>query len=184
MTGTLAIEGIGPAVTAGAWLPTRLLQAGPPVDVPMGNPAVNVAGGAVGAFLTTLLVGAIMIAVAPEYTRRRMAQVLEDPVGTSVYGIASLLLVFLVALVLVVTIIGIALAIPLLLLAWVVWAVGSAVAFLAIGDRLVGHDDGWTRPLLVAAGINGLLTLTGVGGILSLCVGAAGFGAVLRSYLG
>ncbi|WP_433633285.1 hypothetical protein [Halomicrococcus sp. NG-SE-24] len=149
----------------------------------MGDPVTNVAGSAVGAFLTTLLVGGIMVAAAPEYTRQRMAQVLENPVETFIYGLVSLLVVILVTVVLVITIIGIVVAIPFLLLVWVVWAVGSAIGFLAIADRLVGHEDGWTKPLLVGAGINGLLTLTGIGGLVSVCVGAAGFGAVLRAYL-
>ena len=42
----------------------------------------------------------------------------------------------------------------LAILAWVVRAIGSASAFLMIVDRLVDHDEGWTKPLLVGAGIN------------------------------
>ena len=59
----------------------------------------------------------------------------------------------------------------------------AAVAFLAIADRLVDREDGWTKPLLIAAGLNGALALTGVGGIVSFGIGAAGFGAVLRDWL-
>lgn len=164
-------------------LAVALVQAGPNVDVAVGSPVRSVLGGAVGAFLTTLLVGAIMVAVAPDYTRERMAQVLEDPIASFGYGLVALVVVVFLALVLILTIIGILVAIPFLILAWVVWAVGAAIAFLAIADRLVGHEDGWTKPLLVAAGINGLLTVTGIGGLVSFCVGAAGFGAVLRDYL-
>ena len=161
-----------------------LLQQNPPVDVPAANPVAGLAGGAVTTFLTTLIVGAIMVALAPEYTRARMAGVLEEPVGTFLYGLVALVALFVVAVLLAITVVGLVLAVPLLILAYVVWAVGSAIAFLAIGDRFVGHEDGWTKALLVAAGINGLLTLTGIGGIVSFCVGAAGFGAVLRSYFG
>jgi hypothetical protein len=35
------------------------------------------------------------------------------------------------------------------------------------------------KPLLVGAGIDGGLTLTGIGVLVSVCIGAAGFGAVL-----
>lgn len=160
------------------------LQAGPPVDVSTGGSVLGLLGGAVGTFLTTLLVGAILLALAPEYTQRRMADVVENPLGSVLYGVTALVFVVLVTIVLVITIIGIILAIPFGILAWVLWAVGSAIAFLAIADRLVDHDDGWTKPLLVGAGINGLLALTGIGAVVSFCVGAAGFGAVLRSYLG
>ena len=89
-----------PSVVAGSPFWTPVLQGGPPVDVPTGDPVANVVGSAVGASPTTLLVGAIMVAVAPEYTRRRMAQALENPVDTFVYGLASLLVVLLVAVVL------------------------------------------------------------------------------------
>jgi hypothetical protein len=68
--------------------------------------------------------------------------------------------------------------------AYLAWAVGASIAFLAVGDRLVGHEDGWTKPLLVGAAINGGLTLTGIGGIVTFGIGAAGFGAVLRDFLG
>lgn len=166
-------------------LSTLALQAGPSMnDVGMtGNVLLNLVGSAIGAFLTTLLVGAIMIALAPDYTQRMMARVVDAPIGGFLYGIVCLLFVLLVSFVLLITIIGIVLAIPVLVLSYVIWAVGSAIAFLAIGDRLVGHAGGWTKPLLIGAGINGLLTVTGVGGLVSFCVGAAGFGAVLRDYL-
>jgi hypothetical protein len=36
---------------------------------------------------------------------------------------------------------------------------------------------------LIAAAINGGLTLTGIGALVSFCVGAAGFGVVVRDYL-
>lgn len=125
-----------------------------------------------------------MVAVAPEFTERMMGDVLEDPVGTFVYGIVSLVALGLLILLLLVTIVGIVVAIPLFVVAYLVWAIGGAIAYLAIADRLVDRDDGWLKPLLVAAGISGGLALTGVGGIFGICIGAAGFGAVLRRYLG
>jgi hypothetical protein len=57
--------------------------------------------------------------------------------------------------VLVITLIGILVAIPPALLAYVVWAVGAAVAFLAIGDRMVGREDGRAKPLPVGAALKG-----------------------------
>lgn len=157
-------------------------QTGPNVDVGV-DPGVGVVGGAVGAFLTTLVVGGIMLAVVPGYTERTMGTLLDEPVGVFVYGIVALLAVVLLTIVLAITVIGILFAIPLALIGYVVWAVGAAVAYLAIGDRLVGHDDGWVKPLLVGAGINGALALTGIGGIVAFGIGAAGFGAVLRDWL-
>lgn len=168
------------AVDPGALGP---LQADGGVNVDVDFSPANVAGSAVGAFLTTLIVGAIMVALAESYTERMMERIVDDAVGSFVYGLVCLVFLFLVMFVLFITIIGILIVIPLAILSYVVWAVGSAVAFLAIGERLVGREDGWTKPLLVGAGINGLLTITGIGGLVSFAVGAAGFGAVLRDWL-
>ncbi|WP_436930076.1 hypothetical protein [Halosimplex halobium] len=81
-------------------------------------------------------------------------------------------------------VLGIPLALGLGLLVYLVWAVGAAVAFLAVAERLVDREgDDWLKPPLVAAALNGGLVLTDVGGILAFCVGAAGFGAVLEDRL-
>lgn len=154
------------------------IDSGIDVDIAVGE---RVAGSAIGAFLTTLVVGAILIAVVPEYTERMMGVVLDDPAGSFVYGILSLIVLFVVTLLLVITVIGILAAFPLMVVAYVVWAIGAAIAYLAIADRLVGHENGWLKPLLVGAGINGLLVVTGIGGLLTICIGATGFGAVLKA---
>lgn len=156
-----------------------LLQGQPPPP----DPGTGLVGGAIGAFLTTLVVGGILVAVVPDYTARTMGVVRDDPVGSFVYGVVALVAIVALTILLAITIVGILLAIPLALLAYVLWAVGSAVAFLAIGERLVGRDDGWLKPLLVGAAINGVLALTGIGGLLGFLIGAAGFGAVLRDWL-
>ncbi|AHG04264.1 hypothetical protein HALDL1_12175 [Halobacterium sp. DL1] len=158
-----------------------VIDSGVDVDVTLGQ---GLAGGAVGAFLTTLVVGAIAVAVFPERTERLMDAVVEDPVGSFAYGLLVSIALFIVALVLVLTIIGIVVVVPLLLVAYVAWAAGAAVAYLAIADRLVGHEDGWLKALLVAAVINGALAATGVGAIVAICIGLTGFGALLRPYLG
>lgn len=115
----------------------------------------------------------------PEYTAARMQDVLDEPVGTFLYGVVCLVFLVLVTVVLAIPIIGLVVTVPLVLLSHLVWPAGSAVAFLAVANRLVGHGEGWTEPLLVAAGIDGLLTVAGVGGLVAFAVGAAGFGAVL-----
>lgn len=157
-------------------------QINPPTGIEI-SPVSQLGGSAVSAFLTTLIVGVILIAVAPDYTERKMATLVAEPLGSFIYGFVCVVFLVLVTLVLAITIIGLIVALPLGLIAYLVWAVGAAIAFLAIGDRLVGHDDGWTKPLLVGAAINGALTLTGIGGLVGFGIGAAGFGAVLRDYL-
>lgn len=156
-----------------------VIQAGPPRQP---GPATSLVGSATSAFLTTLAVGAIMVALAPSYTERTMDAVREEPLGSFLYGLVVLLVVAVLTVVLVLTFVGILVAIPLAILAGVIWAVGATVGFLAVAERLVGLEDGWLKPLVVAAALNGLLTLTGVGGLVAFGVGAAGFGAVLRDW--
>jgi hypothetical protein len=145
--------------------------------------AVGLGGSAVGAFLTTLLVGGILVALAPEYVERMTGVVQDDPSGVLVYGVLASVVVALVTVGLAVTVVGLVAAVPIAVVAAVVWAVGSAVATLAVADRLLDREEGWLKPLVVAAAVNGALTLTGVGGLVAFCIGAAGFGAVVRDYL-
>lgn len=145
--------------------------------------AVTLGGSAVSAFLTTLLVGAVLVALAPNYTQRKMTTVREDVVGSFVYGIFVLVALVISTIALFISVIGILVVIPLLVVSVLVWSVGAAIAYLAIAERLVSSDDGWLVPLLVAGCINGALTLTGIGALLSFGIGATGFGAVLRDYL-
>lgn len=152
------------------------------IDVELEGPS-GLAGGAVGAFVTTLAVGALLIAFAPEYTEGMVGEVLTDPVGSVLYGVVVLLALGLSIVGLVLTVVGVFLAIPLVVAAYLTWAVGATITFLAVGERLVGREDGWAKPLAVAAAINGGLALTGIGGIVSFVLGALGFGAVIREYL-
>ncbi|WP_128224563.1 hypothetical protein [Halobacteriaceae bacterium SHR40] len=147
------------------------------IDIQLG-----LGGGAFGVFLTTLLVGALLVALAPAYTDRMKRSLTEEPIDSFIYGVLALVGLILVTFLLVLTIIGIFVVVPLAITAYVLWAVGSAIAFLLIGERIVDAED-WKLPLLVGAAINGALALTGIGGLVSFCIGAAGFGAVLRDLL-
>lgn len=169
-------------VLQSAAMTAAMLQTGD-IDVTI-DPTVGLLGGAVGAFLTTLMVGGVMVAVFPEYVERMMAAVLDDPIGSFVYGIICLACLALAIVVLVLTIIGVVVAVPLALAAYLVWAIGATIGYLAIAERLVGREDGWLKPLLVGAAINGVLALTGIGGIIAVAIGAAGFGVVLQSWIG
>jgi hypothetical protein len=147
-------------------LSEALLQmGGSGIDINIGaNPVGNVVGSAIGAFVTTLVVGAILVAVAPGYVERMMDVLVDEPVGSFVYGLVCLVGALLVVLVLFITIIGILVAIPFAIVVGIAWAVGAAIAYLVIAERLVGREgDEWGKPLLVAAALNGALTLTGIG---------------------
>lgn len=141
-------------------------------------------GGAVGTFLTTLVVGAILVAVVPEYAEGKMAAVLSEPIDCFLYGVVALVGLAFAIFLLAISVLGLLLVIPLVIGATLVWSVGAAIAFLAVADRLLEDREGWLQPLLLAAGLNGGLALTGIGAVVGVVVGAAGFGAVLRGRLG
>jgi len=97
-------------------------------------------------FLTTLLVGGGLIALLPEYTWGRMASMAEGPVSSFLYGLFALLALIVGTVVPVPSLVGILVAIPLALVVSIVWALGAAIGYLAIADRLVGREDGWLNP--------------------------------------
>jgi len=160
-------------------LPAVVLQA---IEFPNGveiDPVFGLGGSAAGAFVSTLVVGAIMVALAPGYVERMMDRVRSDPLSSFIYGLLWIVLTVVVVIALVISLIGILLVPILAVVVGLVWAVGAAIGFLAIADRLVDRSDGWLKPLLVAAALSGGLTLTAIGGIVSFAIGAAGFGAIL-----
>lgn len=159
-----------------------ILQGGPDFAVEVG-PGGGLAGSALSAFATTLVVSLLLVAFVPEYTERMIRQVEDDPLDSFLYGFLALLVLVVLIIAFAITIIGLVVAIPLVLMAYVFWAVGGAVAFLAIALRIVDRDDGWLKPILVAAAISGALVLTGIGGLVSLVIGAVGFGTVLQDFL-
>lgn len=155
-------------------------QVGRPFD-PVGvDPAVGLGSGAFGTFLSTLIVGALLLVLAPDWTRSRMRAVSRNPFGSFVYGVVALLVAAFVVVLLFVTVVGIVIAVPLALLVYLVWVGGAVIAYLAIAERFVDVDDDWVVALVVAAALNGVLTFTGIGALLSFCIGAAGFGTLLR----
>lgn len=158
-----------------------VLQAGPPFD-PVGvDPAVGLGGGAFGTFLSTLVVGALLLVLAPAWTRGRIRQVASNPFGSFLYGLVALVVAGFVVFLLFITIVGILVAVPLAIVLYLVWVVGAVIAYLAIADRFVDVEDDWVIALVLAAAINGVLTLTGIGALVSFCIGAAGFGTLLRA---
>lgn len=162
-------------------VPAVVAQARPGEDVGVGSSLV---GSAVVAFFSTLVVAGLLVLLVPEYVDRMLREVADGPLVSFLVGFVALIVLAVVTVVLAITIVGLLVAIPLLFLLWLLWAVGGAIAYLAIADRIVGRDDGWTKPVVVAAAISGALALTGIGGLLSFGIGATGFGAVLRDLLG
>lgn len=145
------------------------------------DPIIGVGGSALGAFAATLVVGAILVALAPDWTRRAMQTGADEPIESILLGLVLVVGFGIGLFVLVLSIIGILVAIPLIILATILWSAGSAVGFLAIANRLVDTSEDWLAPLVLAATLSGLLTLSAIGGLLSGVVGLAGVGALWQS---
>ncbi|WP_084177321.1 hypothetical protein [Natrinema saccharevitans] len=94
---------------------------------------------AIGAGLVTLVVGGLLVAVAPDSTRRQTDRALESPGIAFAYGIASLVAVIGASVLLAITVIGLVLAIPLLLVFALVALVAGEYGYLAVG-RLVSDN--------------------------------------------
>lgn len=164
--------------------PAALAQTGPGIPGPIGSgldPVAALLGSALGTFVLTLVVGAILIAVAEDYTVATTERLRREPLASFLRGFLLVVFLVLATVILAITVVGILLAIPLAVVAGIVWAIGAGIAYLAIGDGLVGHEDGWTKPLVVGAALAGGLALVpGLGALVAFAIGAAGFGAVLR----
>ncbi|WP_302081743.1 hypothetical protein [Salinibaculum rarum] len=131
---------------------TALFEAGIVVQsvvsrTPDVDPGVGLGGSAVSAFLSTLLVGGILIALTPAYTERLVDRIADDAIGSFIYGLLVLVSLILVVVVLALTIVGVVVAVPLAIVVGLMWAAGAAIAFVAIGERLaVRPRVGTTRP--------------------------------------
>jgi hypothetical protein len=138
---------------------------------------------AMGTLLGTLVVGALLLALAPDWTERVIATVEDDPVTSFLYGLLVLVALVVVTVALVVTIVGILVVIPLLLLVALLYLVGSATVFVYLGERLVEALDTDTSRwghLLVGSVLAGVLALVpAVGGVLNFVVNAVGVGAIV-----
>ncbi|MCU4719613.1 hypothetical protein [Halapricum hydrolyticum] len=145
---------------------------------------IGLGGGAVIAFVATLLGGVFLTTFTPRYTDRMIGAVRARPLGSLLYGLLSMLTAGLVVLLLWMTVIAAPVALVLLVASVVAVVLGATTVFLGIAGRLVDIDDHWFATLVLAAALNAGLVLTGVGGLASVAAAAAGFGAMLNDYIG
>jgi hypothetical protein len=132
---------------------------------------------AAAAFLATLVAGEILISSYPGQLSDSQYRLTAQPLRSLGYG----LIPFAAGVGLVALLPTPAFALLFNVGAYLFWAVGAAVSFLVCSEQLVQRSGDSTRALLVAAGLSGGLTLTGVGAVLAFGIGAAGCGAVLNT---
>lgn len=131
--------------------------------------------------LFTLVVGGLLVALAPNTTQRCTDRALETPGAAFAYGFGCLIAVIGLAIVLAITVIGLVVAIPLLLLFALVSVIAGEFGYLAVG-RLV--NDGWSSALgfaIVVSAFVGAVPVLGtlVGFVLtSIGVGTVAMGVL------
>ncbi|GGN17026.1 hypothetical protein [Halarchaeum nitratireducens] len=148
--------------------------------------ALGVGGRAAGAFLGTMLIGALMLAFAGERVERLVDVVADEPVPSFLWGIGTLVVFVCVAVLLVLTIVGIIVVVPLLVVGAAVYYVGNVLVYVYVGGR-AADGFGWETTrwghLLVGAAFAAVVAaLPAVGGLVSFVVSSIGVGAIVHTW--
>lgn len=136
---------------------------------------------ATGGFFFTLIVGAIVLAAAPNYVDSIIEDIYDEPVASFAWGVLVLIVFVGSVILLAITIVGIILVIPLLLAFIVLAIVGNVLAFLAVCDGVV--DSRWVALVVAAAGVAIVNFIPVIGAIISFVIGSVGMGAVVRRWV-
>lgn len=132
----------------------------------------------VASLLVSLLVGVVVLAVAPEYVRTTARRVRRDPVASLGWGLLTVVVLVVASLLLVTMVV----TVPVLVALGLVGNVVAAVALgQAVGGSLVGDD--LLRALIVGVAIASLVALVPfLGGLAGLVLGLAGIGATVDRF--
>ena len=178
----VALHSMLAAVTVATIVPTVALAQFDrgPTDSSQLAPVLELFFSGIGAGVATLVIGGLLILLAPHLTRRVTDRAIDEPVVAFLWGFGVTVLVIVVAVGLAITVIGVVIAIPLLLAFGLFALVTAEFGFLATG-RLASDD--WTVVLIVAvlvAVVAGFVPL--LGGLLSFVIGSIGIGAAIVEY--
>lgn len=124
----------------------------------------------------TVIVGGLMLALAPDYTERTTDRIIENPGETFLFGlgifVAAVIGIFLLAI----TVIGLLLAVPMV----IAMAVIGVLGYIAFGRALV-DDRG--AALLIAAVVSAFTAGVPIlGGLVGFVLGCMAFGAWYLEY--
>ncbi|MFB6112423.1 MAG: hypothetical protein ABEJ35_07825 [Halobacteriaceae archaeon] len=144
------------------------------------DPNLSPVGRSGSGFFGTLIIGGLLVALAPDYVEALIERIHDDTGGCFAWGIAIGILFIVAIVVLIFTVIGILLAIPLAIAFGLIAAAGNAVGYIALFDNFV--DNRWIALLIgaIIAGVAGAIPL--VGGLLGFIVGSLGLGAIVLDY--
>lgn len=147
----------------------------------VGQPNVSTPARFGWGFLSTLIVGAIMLAFIPDYFDRLVGDIRSSPVSNFGWGFAALIGLVVLIFVLFITVIGILLLIPLLPVVLVVGLVGNALAYTAIYDGVL--DNRWAALAVGAVTVGVLNVIPVVGTLIAFVVGSIGLGAIIQDWM-
>ena len=170
--GVLALAGVATAQPA-------------PDGIPADPNQVSPLASAGGTLILNLIVGALLVGLEPDYVERMTRRIREDTVVSFLWGIAIAIVLAVLSVVLVFTIVGILLALPLIILAVLLGAVGNVLVMITIGTLALERADRrnlWGALVigLVIAIVIGLIPV--VGPLFNFAVGMIGFGAVISDF--
>lgn len=131
-------------------------------------------------FVSTLILGALLLALAPEFVDRCVDRIHDEAGACFGWGVLVLLAFVVVSVLLAITVIGVVLVIPLALGFAVVGVVGNAIGYLALFDGVVESRKAALVAGAVVAGATNLIPI--LGGLVGFVVGSLGVGAIVRDY--
>jgi len=144
----------------------------------VGSAAVSFVATAVG----VALVGAVVSAVAPDFTDKGVEYLHAEPGEAFLYGVAAYVAIAVAMFALAITIIGLLVAVPAVIVLAILSFGGTAVSAIALGAWLrsllgMGVANGRGPDLVVGAvAWAGLGLIPVLGGLVRFVVGAMGFG--------
>lgn len=132
---------------------------------------------AVASAVLTLVIGGLLIALAPGTTRDLTDRALDDPGIAFVYGLLSFIIVIGSFVLLAITVIGLIVGIPLLIVYVIVAVVAGELGYLAVG-RLVTED--WILVLSIAVAVSAITGAVPVfGTTIEFVIVSVGVGTVI-----
>jgi hypothetical protein len=134
--------------------------------------------------LIYVVLGGIVLAVAPEYTEHMAARIRKDTGTSFISGLVALIVTFVAAVLLAITIVGIIVLIPGAIALMVVQIVGNTAALVALGSVTTeaGRGSAFAALVIGAVLLSALSLVPILGGIVRFAVQTIGFGAIAASY--
>lgn len=136
----------------------------------------SIVGNAIGAALSTLILGGGLVLLAPDYTERTTDRIHDEPLETFLYGLGISIAAVVVMFLLAITIVGILLVIPMA----IILAIVAELGYLSVGRSV---SDEWGVVLLIAIVV---ATVVGgvpiIGALIGFVLSSMGVGAAYFDY--